>query len=172
MWNSGIFFQFSFWMFLSDFFPHFKVWDIILVALLVYRYFQRLANICWEYAFICKESDVWCHYKLNKQICCKHLNKKMLLVCKQIFKPFHWFFFSEGEKRQPEIRLCFVVSWLVKCFEHIFKSIQMDSSETANSYPVEDPWSRLWLVWVALNLLYKRLFHRWNTSLILLKLKI
>ena len=54
----------------------------------------------------------------------------MLLVCKQmIFKPFHW---------------------LVKCFEQIFKSIQMDSTETANSYPVEDPWSRLWLIWVAL----------------------
>ena len=76
MWNSGIFFQFSFWMFLWDFFLHFKVWYIILVALLVYRYFQRLANICWGYNFICKETDVWCYHKLNKQISCKHLNKK------------------------------------------------------------------------------------------------
>lgn len=40
--------------------------------------------------------------------------------------------------------------WLVKCFEQIFKSIQMDSTEIANSYRVEDPWSRLQLVWVAL----------------------
>ena len=46
-----------------------------------------------------------------------------------IFKPFHW---------------------LVKCFEQIFKSIQMDSTETENSYPVEDPWSRLWLISIAL----------------------
>ena len=54
----------------------------------------------------------------------------MLLVCKQmIFKPF---------------------PWLVKCFEQIFKSIQMDGTEIANSYRVEDPWSRLRLVWVAL----------------------
>lgn len=40
--------------------------------------------------------------------------------------------------------------WLVKCFEQIFKSIQMDGTEIANSYRVEDPWSRLRLVWVAL----------------------
>ena len=46
-----------------------------------------------------------------------------------IFKPFHW---------------------LVKCFEQIFKSIQMDSTETENGYPIEDPWSRLWLISVAL----------------------